>query len=138
MNLTAIKSLETAVETGATYLDARYAGWRWRVNLDVFEAVCLEHSITGQLFGESLADQMRGVGIDLSWDEPWVTVRAFCDMGFSLMSMTPFVPSETMRAEAMAQGIELPPVIPIERDPDVCTMEREALQMLWEREISKR
>lgn len=148
MNLTATSTLETAVAKGAAYLDGRYPGWRWRIQADMIEPGCQEHSIPGQLFGDSIVDQLRGVGLnDISSLAELAELDAasaarqmvdFCAMGFATMVHTPYYPSDLARAEALTQGIELPDVIPVPRDQDVCFMELETLTVLWEREVAKR
>lgn len=151
MNLTAISTIAQAVAKGAAYLDSRYPGWRWRIDLPAFDFMCEVHSITGQLFGESLADQLRGVGIDPDSDSPWVLCQAFSDMGFSVMVAEAVeIPAEvraTMKAavDQLAALVgpdysapEVPTVIPVPRDMDVVRIEVEGLQHAWERELAKR
>lgn len=142
MNLTAIDTLETAVANGVAYLDSRYSGWRWRITEPV-EVSCLAHSVTGQLFGEVIMDQMRGVGITIDLDnrteaEAVRVCQEFAAMGFAVMMNTPFRVPEFMREAALADGVELPEWIPVPRDPDVCIMEISTLTTLWEREVAQR
>lgn len=143
MNLTEMSTLEAAVAKGAAYLDGRYPGWRWRVQPDTIEAGCMLHSVTGQLFGEQLVDQLRGVGFspELAILEETATARImgeFAAMGFAVMSMDAYFPSDVARAEALVDGITLPSILPVPRDQDIVLMEVESLTVLWEREVSKR
>lgn len=145
MNLTSVDTLAEAVLRGASYLDGRYPGWRWRIDIDKIEPACLEHNITGQLFGGNLVDQLRGAGLTPVPISDGATeadgarmMQEFCSMGFALLTATPFFPTESMRREAAATGIELPEVISIPREYDTLIMEMEALTILWEREVSKR
>jgi hypothetical protein len=153
MNLTAISTLETAVAKGTAYLDSRYPGWRWRVDIGTFEATCQIHSITGQLFGESLLDQLHGVGINPGGgeDDTYAACAEFAAMGFTVMVAEPVeIPGDVRLAmkqavDSLAAVIgpdypspDVPTMIPIPRDADVVRMEAEGLQLAWERELNKR
>jgi hypothetical protein len=138
MNLTTIDTLEAAVAKGVAYLDSRYPGWRWRVQEDMVEANCPIHSIAGQLFGDALVDQLRGVGIEPDNERPWESIAEFTAMGFGVMTSTPVEVPEGIRETMASLGVAVDPVIGVPRDFDQCVMEGATLEKLWIDEIRKR
>lgn len=153
LKLTSLDVLEECVKRGAQRLDTFHPGWWDRVEIDMIEACCPEHSVTGQLFGPDIETQMVAVGINPDDQvKPWACVSDFADMGFAVRRADLItIPDELrgMLAEfaarlTAASGVDMvrrmnPDVpIPVPRNPDVVTQDAFVLDMLWGRAVSER
>jgi hypothetical protein len=137
--LTSLTELETAVATGTAYLDAHYPGWRARVDGGAVEAACPDHSVTGQLFGPRIVDQLRAVGIDpeATTTDGFDEVCTFASMGFCVRTndRKPVGPLVAELAEML--GVTMPDMVSVPRDQDITLMEMVTLTELWQREVAK-
>jgi len=138
MQLTEISALAATVNVGVARLDERCPGWRDRVDIDMIEAGCNIHSVTGQLFGPEVADQMSGVGIDWQAMSGGDACQMFAGHGYAVLGAVEVAVPAVVLEAAKSHGVDLPTSMPLPRNPDVCLMEAEALTLLWQREVSRR
>lgn len=152
LNLTSLDVLERRVGRGAQLLDLHRPGWAREIDVEKIEVDCPVHSITGQLFGPDISDQMTAVGIRGGDTTPWGECDAFAEAGFCILRADIFEIPESIQARMRAIGEELsalvgrditevvnaPTMLPVPRDPDVVTQEAFTIEHLWGKAVKSR
>lgn len=152
MQITSLSELEARVQRGAELLDIHRPNWEMEVDTDHLESGCPVHSVTGQLFGEEIFDQLVSVGMVPDFDRPWESQQRFADCGFAILGAEPIQVPEDLRGRIMALVAELsarvgrdfsmimaiPEVLPYPRNPDVVSQEAFTLDLLWKKAVDAR
>lgn len=150
--LTSLTTLEERVNRGAQLLDMLRPGWAGMIDAEHIESACPVHSITGQLFGPDLDDQMQAVGINYDGNRPWEHCEKFAQNGFAVLTADVVEVPESIRTRIHALVAELstvvgkdmssimsvPEAMPYPRDQDMVTQEAFTLELLWEKAVKAR
>lgn len=150
--LTPLSVLEEAVARGAARLDEVEPGWFLRIDVERIEPACPDHSITGQLFGPDVRDQMIRVGINFDAAKPWKPSIDFAELGFGVLTTDAVPVPEEIQEKMRAISAELsavvgkdlsgvarvPEVIPVPRDEVTMQGEAFALTYIWENTVKAR
>lgn len=152
MQITSLTELEERVKRGAELLDVHRPGWAMEVDTDHLESGCNVHSVTGQLFGEDVFDQLVHVGMVPDFEKPWEVQQRFADCGFAILGAEPIQVPEDIRRRITALVVELsatvgrdlsgimsvPEVLPYPRNPDVISQEAYTMDLLWRKAVDAR